>query len=204
MIKTLESLGDIKLHTYTHKQYNKERRDRTVPKLISLASEKGQVSASNWWHVLEQGQLYVIFHNTGKVTAWHSMWPKKELEDFARAHKLYPDNFLELVNVDCRFPIELDRGKEDWPQLEEKVEKYAGLMQSMPQNLMCPIFLMQPGYRTDLQAAGHKMISIIRRLGRDQKFLVAPYALVVDDPLGAVYDDCYTAVPRSPLDVEKF
>ena len=198
LIKGCEARGTLVLHEYKHKQYNKERRDRTVPKLVMLPTQKPP-APSNWWHEVERGQLYVDFHKTGKIIGWYSKWPRPEYMEFGKRHGVQPDSMFELDGVDCRFCIELDRGTEDWTDLEEKIQKYAGLMQSAGSNI-CPIFFLQPGYRLDLRAKGLKLVQTIQSLGRRQPFLVTSYELALSDPLAAVYDDCYTSTPRSPLD----
>jgi hypothetical protein len=200
LIKAMEARGEVVLKEYKHKQHNRERRDRTVPKLIMLPKDSPP-AATNWWHEVERGELYVAFHKTEKIGGWWSKWPIREYREYAKNHKLFPDVMFEIVGKQTRYAIELDRGTEDWGDLEDKVDKYAGLQMAMPQNPLCPIFALQPGYTMDLNARGKKMVEVIRRFGRNQSFLVSRYDLVIQNPLGSVYDDCYSADPASPLDM---
>lgn len=167
-----------------------------------MLKEERPPAATNWWHEIERGELYVEFHKTNLITGWWSKWPIEEYRGFAYKHKVMPDIMFTLKDRRTRFPVELDRGTEDWGDLEDKVEKYAGLAQAMPQNPICPIFLLQPGYRNDLAASGRKMVDIIRHAGRKQAFLVGAYSMALDDPTGPIFDDCYTDQPTSILDYE--
>src|SRR5262249_54482586 len=110
--------------------------------LIMLPKDK--LSYQNWQHEIDRGELYVAFHKTSQVTTWRTKWDKDEWMTFAKQHSVRPDNMLELENCPYYFFIEVDRGSEFWSdELDKKIEDYAGLAASMPQNPFYVLFTLQ-------------------------------------------------------------
>ena len=187
LIKAMEARGQVVLSTYEHRQYGKPRRDRTVPKLVMLPREH-KLSPTNWWHEIDRAQLYVAFAKSGCLTAWHSKWPIDEYRDFAKNHGLNPDCLVELKDNSYRFFLELDRDTEIWSDLQEKIEKFAGLCDSAPQLKLAMVFILKLGYTTDIKAKARKLQDLIKYYGRGKRYFVGPYDLVIKDPTGLVFD----------------
>ena len=106
---------------------------------------------------------------------------------------------MELKDNPYRFFLELDRDTEIWSDLQEKIEKFAGLCDSAPQLKLAMVFILKLGYTTDIKAKVRKLQDLIKYYGRGKRYFVGPYDLVIKDPTGLVFDDSFSDEPASLL-----
>ena len=112
----------------------KYKNDKSVPALIMLPKENAP-ALTNWDHEIDRGDFYVAYHLTGKITSFDSKWPIDEYRGYAKDHRIFFDSRMDLEGVAPFFFVEIERDTEIWETLQEKVEKYVGLAESMPQNV---------------------------------------------------------------------
>jgi hypothetical protein len=164
--------------------------------LIMLPKDK--LSYQNWAHEIDRGDLYVAFHKTGRLTTWRTKWEHDEWIDFAKQHKVRPDNMMELEGLAFYFFIEVDRGSEFWSdELDTTIENYAGLADSMPQHPFYVLFTLQVRAGMDIRERAAAFRRKFAQLGRKHNFMIAPHSFVVKDPLGEVWDDYRSNEPVS-------
>jgi hypothetical protein len=172
-----------------------------VDKLIMFPKDKPP-SVMGWQHEIDRGDLYVALHKTSKLTSYRWNWHIEEYRGFAKDHRLNPDSRFELEGSDKIYFLEVDRGTEFWSdELDTKIEKYAGLQDSMPQIPFVVLFTVQvkPGMSMKDRAA--KFNQKFHELGRGHRFTVTPHSLFLTDPLGTVLDYYRTEEPASLLEL---
>jgi hypothetical protein len=191
-IRDMRKDGKVKFELYND--------DNKVHGLIMLPKEKPP-ARTNWDHEIDRGDLYVAYQNTGKLMSFDSKWPIEEFRGYAKDHRILFDSRMELNGIEPFFFVEIERDTETWETLEQKVSKYAGLADSMPQHPFYVLFTVQLTYSLDIKKKVDKFKDIIVRHGRQKNFLLGPHFMVVQDPLGYVWDDCRTEKPVSLLDL---
>jgi len=157
-----------------------------VPRLVMLKKEV--LSYQKWAHEIARGECYVALHKTGKMTGYRSKWTQEEYRDFAKGHGVYFDSQFELEGSPFSFFLEVDMGTEYWKdELDEKVQEYAGLAESMPQHPFYTVFLAKGNpevSRADrLKAFGN----CFKQHGRGANFIVSDLDLFLLDPLGDIF-----------------
>lgn len=163
---------------------------------------KDTLSYQKWAHEIARSECYVALHGTGKLTGYRSQWSKEERQSFAEQHGVYFDSQFELEGSKLTFFLEVDMGTEYWDnELNEKVQEYAGLAESMPQYPFCVVFAAKsrPGSdrRDRLKAFGE----CFRQHGRGKKFVVTDLDLFTSDPLGKILASDRLTVPAGLLDL---
>jgi len=178
---------------------NSGKRLKFVDNLIMLPKDRPP-SVMGWQHEIDRGDIYVALHKTGKLTSYRWKWHPTEYQGFAKLHKLYPDGRFELQGSDYIFFLEVDRGTEFWSdELNTKIEKYAGLQDSMPQNPFVVVFVIQAKPGMDIKERAANFRSAFGELGRGHKFVITPHQLFLKDPLGDVLDYYRSDEPTSLL-----
>ena len=170
-----------------------------IDKLIMFPKDKAP-STMGWQHEIDRGDLYVALHKTGKLTSYRFNWHIDEYRGFAKDHRLNPDSRFELEGSDRIFFLEVDRGTEFWTnELDEKISKYAGLQDSMPQNQFVVLFTLQAKPGMDLKERAEKFRDKFQQLGRGHLFVITPHALFLKDPLAPALDFYKSDEPCSLL-----
>jgi hypothetical protein len=157
-------------------------------------------SVMGWQHEIDRGDIYVALHKTGKLTSYRWNWHIEEYRGFAKNHKLQPDGRFELEGTEKIIFLEVDRGTEFWSnELDAKIEKYAGLQSSMPQNSFVVLFTIQTKPGMSIQERAQKFNQRFRELGRGHCFTIAPHGMFLKEPLGDVLDYYCSDEPESLL-----
>jgi hypothetical protein len=159
-----------------------------IDKLIMFPKDTPP-SSGGWQHEIDRGDAYVALHKTGKLTSYRWNWHIEEYRNFAKNHRIKPDARFELEGSSKIFFLEVDRGTEFWSnELDRKIEKYAGLQDSMPQIPFVVVFTVQVKSGMSIRERAAKFNSQFQQLGRGHCFLIAPHELFVKNPLGEVLD----------------
>lgn len=166
-----------------------------IDKLIMFPKDKPP-SAMGWQHEIDRGDIYVALHKTGKLTSYRWNWDIEEYRDFAKGHRINPDGRFELEGSDKIFFLEVDRGTEFWTtELDVKIEKYAGLQDSMPQIPFAVLFTVQVKPGMNIKERARKFNAKFKELGRGHCFAISPHEYFIKDPLGDVLDHYRTNGP---------
>lgn len=161
-----------------------------VDRLIMFPKDRSP-SAMGWQHEIDRGDIYVALHKAGKLTSYRWNWHIEEYRGFAKNHRLNPDARFELEGSDKLFFLEVDRGTEFWSEeLDTKIDKYARLQVSMPQNPFVVLFTLQAKPGMSIRERALKFNQKFHELGRGFCFAIAPHSMFLEDPLGPVLD-CY-------------
>jgi hypothetical protein len=188
--------GEVKLEEM---KTNSGKRIRNIDKLAMFPKDKPP-SVMGWQHEIDRGDVYVALHRTGKVTSYRWNWHIDEYRDFAKNHRLSPDGRFELEGSDKVFFLEVDRGTEFWTnELDEKISKYAGLQDSMPQTPFVVLFVVQVKMGMSIQERAERFRQTFKKLGRGHLFVITPHELFVKDPLGEVLDYYLSDEPATLL-----
>ena len=133
-IRDMRADGKLKVIKY--------KNDKSKHGLIMLTKEEPP-ALTNWDHEIDRGDFYVAYQNTGKLTSFDSKWPIEEFRGYAKDHRIFFDSRMELEGIKPFFFVEIERDTEVWETLEQKIVKYAGLADSMPQNPFYVLFTVQ-------------------------------------------------------------
>lgn len=177
------------------------KNDKSAHGLIMLPKEE-PTALTNWDHEIDRGDFYVAYQNTGKLTSFDSKWPIEEFRGYAKDHRIFFDSRMELEGIKPFFFVEIERDTEVWETLQQKIIKYAGLADSMPQNPFYVLFTVQLTYSQSIQKKAAKLRALIENHGRGKNFLMGPHSMVIADPLGKVWDDSRSDEPVSLLDLK--
>ena len=171
-----------------------------IPRLVMTSKDK--LSHQNWEHEITRGYCYTTLYKTGLLTGYRSKWSDDERDDFAKRHKVYFDSHFDLKGIDHTFFLEVDMGTEYWEgDLNDKVENYAGLMQSLPQVPMYALFV------TDVKSNGEILTRLkafgkcFTKYGRKQNFLVTTIDKFLETPLGEIWGSERLTSPASLTDL---
>jgi Replication-relaxation len=194
-VLAMQDAGEVKLVPC---KTNSGKTLTNVDKLIMSPKDKPP-SVMGWQHEIDRGDIYVALHKTGKLTSYRWKWHIDEYRGFAGAHKLQPDGRFELEGSDKMFFLEVDRGTEFWSdELDTKIEKYAGLQDSMPNQPFVVLFTIQVKAGMSVRERAAKFNQKFHELGRGHCFAIAPHSMFLTDPLGFVLD-CYLSDEPSSL-----
>ena len=195
-LRRMANRGEIKIGIYT-------AHGRKIPQLPRLIMHpKDTLSPQKWEHEIARGNCYAALHNTGKLTGYRSAWTKDEREEFAKAHGVYFDSQFELQGSKYTFFLEVDMGTEYWDnELNEKVEEYASLAQSMPQHPFYAVFVANSKDGTDRRERLAAFGKCFQKYGRGKNFVVTDLDLFIDDPLGKIFANEKLTAPSSLFDL---
>jgi Replication-relaxation len=186
-VLAMADTGEVKLEAC---KTNSGKVLTNVDKLIMFPKDRPP-SAMGWQHEIDRGDIYVALHKTGKVIGYRHNWHIDEYRGFAKSHKLNPDGRFELEGSSKLFFLEVDRGTEFWSnELDTKIEKYAALQDSMPQNPFVVLFTIQTKPGMSIKDRASKFNDKFHELGRGHQFAISPHEMFLKDPLGNVLD-CY-------------
>lgn len=176
---------------------------KAIPQIKRLVMfPKDTLSYQKWEHEIARSDCYVSLHNTGKLTGYRSKWSKDERKDFADSHGVYFDSQFDLEGSKFTFFLEVDMGTEYWDnELNEKVEEYAGLAQSMPQNPFYVVFVAKSRTGTDRKERLKAFGNCFRQHGRGKNFVVTDLDLFIDNPLGKIFANERLTAPASLLEL---
>lgn len=188
--------GEVKLEEM---KTNSGKRIRNIDKLVMFPKDRPP-SVMAWQHEIDRGDVYVALHKTGKLTSYRWNWDLTEYRDFAKNHRLNPDGRFELEGSDLVYFLEVDRGSEFWTnELDEKISKYAGLQDSMPQNPFAVLFTVQVKPGMSIQERARRFNEAFRQHGRGHRFAITPHHIFLGSPLGEVLDTYLSDEPASLL-----
>jgi hypothetical protein len=172
--------GEVKMEEM---KTNSGKRIRNIDKLVMFPKDRPP-SVMGWQHEIDRGDIYVAINKTGKVTSYRWNWHIDEYRGFAKDHRLNPDGRFELEGSPYVWFLEVDRGTEFWSnELDEKISKYAGLQDSMPQTPFVVIFVIQTKPGMSIQERAKRFNETFHQHGRGHRFCITPQQLFVKDPL---------------------
>jgi hypothetical protein len=190
----MQDAGQIKLVPC---RTNSGKVQTNVDKLIMFPKDKPP-SVMGWQHEIDRGDIYVALHKSGKLTSYRWNWHIEEYRGFAKNHRLNPDGRFELEGSDKIYFLEVDRGTEFWStELDVKIEKYAALQDSMPQNPFAVLFTVQVKPGMSIRERAAKFNAKFHELGRGHSFAIAPHSFFLQNPLGDVLDHYRSDEPTS-------
>ena len=173
---------------------------RNIQRLIMHPKDK--LSHQNWEHEITRGDCYVALRNCGHFSAYRSKWTTQERDDFALQHGVLFDSHFDLKDKTTTFFLEVDMGTEYWEkELNVKVEDYAGLMMSMPQQPMYALFVTDVKGNGEIANRLKSFAKCFKGHGRGQNFLVTAIDLFVDNPLGNIWANDRLPAPISLLTI---
>jgi len=180
--------GEVKLEEM---KTNSGKRIRNIDKLVMFPKDRPP-SVMGWQHEIDRGDIYVALHKTGKLTSYRWNWHIEEYRNFARNHRLNPDGRFELDGSPYVYFLEVDRGSEFWTnELEEKIQKYAGLQDSMPQTPFVTLFIIQAKPGMDIKERASRFNRAFTEHGRGHRFAITPHQLFLSNPLAEGILDFY-------------
>jgi hypothetical protein len=177
---------------------------KTIPQIPRLVMLRKEVAPAyqNWSHEIARGDCYVALHKTGRLVGYRSKWSSEEHKEFAKGHGVYFDSQFELEGSPLTFFLEVDMGTEYWKdELNEKVEEYASLAQSMPQTPFYVLFLAKAKNEVPTAARLKAFGDCFRQYGRGQKFVVTDLELFTADPLAPLFAAQGFPAPKSLLEL---
>lgn len=168
------------------KEIHRDREHNNQPYMWMLP---GMTFPQNFYtrtHELDVADLFVACYP--HVTHWDSEWGATEREALNIPH--YRVNYDARMVLNGRLYLwEVDRGSEDFEQLEAKVKKYVAFSDSLGAEAapFQVIFTLQKYRRMSLNNRAHRLLELLASKKRRNQFLVAKHREVLTDPLGAVY-----------------
>jgi hypothetical protein len=190
-IKSMEADGLVKILKY--------KNDRWVPALVMLDTQRPP-AFQNWDHEIARGDVYVAFQKTNLLTHWDSSWDISEYHNFAKNHRINYDMRMELEGSDMVYFWEVDMGSETRHELINKIEKYAGLQDSMPQNPFAVLIAIETSNEA-MQKKLQRVVGWCKEHGRGHRFLVGSLESLTARPLGDLFVDSRNVEAVSVLNV---
>jgi hypothetical protein len=181
----MEARGEIKSYRID--------KDLNKPTFYALPNTVA-LNKHNWEHEYACGQLYVSFCISTNILEWRA-WHDKEFRDRGLLYdRLMVCDIGEKIKI---ILFEVDRGREVYADLEEKIKGYLNLGRTHPDrrfHIIWPTMDSHPDKYTGRpkQTAESRKEGIKRLLEKmkllSNQFVVGTHKAIVEDPLGPVLE----------------